>query len=157
MECGYENKSQQWIEMMALPDHNTGDHLHMCPANKRRRYIVTLSLIGWAHIQIDPCNTIRPFMVCYYDYTDYTFVRNYYSCELKNVINKTSQSNIIASQPQNCLTIFISKVDKGLISDMVTTSWLKFIARAFFYVLDIVTYTRIVVSVTTGTIQEGNF
>ena len=25
------------------------------PANERRRYIVTLSLIGWAHIQNDPC------------------------------------------------------------------------------------------------------
>ena len=27
----------------------------MCPANKRRRYNVTSSLIGWAHSQNDPC------------------------------------------------------------------------------------------------------
>ena len=30
--------------------------LCMHPANERRRYIVTSSLIGWAHIQNDPCN-----------------------------------------------------------------------------------------------------
>ena len=29
--------------------------LHMCPANKRQRYIVTSSLIGWEHTQNDPC------------------------------------------------------------------------------------------------------
>ena len=29
--------------------------LCMRPANGRRRYIVTLSLIGWAHTQNDPC------------------------------------------------------------------------------------------------------
>ena len=27
----------------------------MCPANERRRYIVTSSPIGWAHTQNDPC------------------------------------------------------------------------------------------------------
>ena len=27
----------------------------MRPANERRRYIVTSSLIGWAHAQNDPC------------------------------------------------------------------------------------------------------
>ena len=26
----------------------------MCPANERRRYNVTSSLIGWAHVQNDP-------------------------------------------------------------------------------------------------------
>ena len=29
--------------------------LCMRPANERRRYIVTSSLIGWVHTQIDPC------------------------------------------------------------------------------------------------------
>ena len=29
--------------------------LCMCPTNERRRYIVTSSLIGWAHTQNDPC------------------------------------------------------------------------------------------------------
>ena len=31
------------------------DHLCMRPANERRRYIVTSSLVGWAHTQTDPC------------------------------------------------------------------------------------------------------
>ena len=29
--------------------------LYMRPANERWRYTVTLSLIGWAHTQNDPC------------------------------------------------------------------------------------------------------
>ena len=33
----------------------TGINLCMRPANEKRHYIVTLSLIGWAHTQIDPC------------------------------------------------------------------------------------------------------
>ena len=33
---------------------NTRIILYMRPANGRRRYIVTSSLIGWAHIQNDP-------------------------------------------------------------------------------------------------------
>ena len=32
-----------------------GISLCLCPANERRRYIVTWSLIGWAHTQNDPC------------------------------------------------------------------------------------------------------
>ena len=32
----------------------TGIMSHMCPANERRRYNVTSSLIGWAHTQNDP-------------------------------------------------------------------------------------------------------
>ena len=39
-----------------------GSHCYrviMCmrPANERRRYIVTSSLIGWVHTQNDPCHT----------------------------------------------------------------------------------------------------
>ena len=30
----------------------------MCPANERWRYIVTPSLIGWAHTQDDPCKAL---------------------------------------------------------------------------------------------------
>ena len=33
----------------------------VCPANERRRYNVTSSLIGWAHTQNDPCS---PRMAC---------------------------------------------------------------------------------------------
>ena len=36
-------------------DSCTGFILCMHPSNERRRYIVTLSLIGWAHTQNDPC------------------------------------------------------------------------------------------------------
>ena len=36
-------------------DLSTGISLGMRPANGRRRYIVTTSLIGWAHTKIDPC------------------------------------------------------------------------------------------------------
>ena len=32
-----------------------GTILYMRPANERRRYTVTSSLIGWAHSEIDPC------------------------------------------------------------------------------------------------------
>ena len=32
----------------------SGIKLCMCPANERRRYIVTSSLIGWVHSQNDP-------------------------------------------------------------------------------------------------------
>ena len=34
---------------------SAGIILCMCPANERRRYIVTSSPIGWAHTQNDPC------------------------------------------------------------------------------------------------------
>ena len=30
--------------------------VYMGPANERRRYTVTPSLIGWAHTQNDPCS-----------------------------------------------------------------------------------------------------
>ena len=33
--------------------------LYMGPANERWRYMVTSSLIGWVHIQNDPCNAAR--------------------------------------------------------------------------------------------------
>ena len=35
---------------------NQGSFLYMHSANERRRYIVTSSLIGWAHTQNDPCS-----------------------------------------------------------------------------------------------------
>ena len=38
----------------ALPSNHTGVILCMCSANKRRRYKVTSSLIGWAHTRNDP-------------------------------------------------------------------------------------------------------
>ena len=34
----------------------------MCRANERQCYIVTSSLIGWAHAQTDPCNHIWKFV-----------------------------------------------------------------------------------------------
>ena len=43
--------------LLTLPSRSTtmpGIILCMCPANERRRYNVTSSLIGWAHTQNDP-------------------------------------------------------------------------------------------------------
>ena len=40
--------------------------LCMCPANERRRYNVTLSPIGWAHTQYDPCLYIAPMRLLQY-------------------------------------------------------------------------------------------
>ena len=40
----------------------TGSFLYMRPANEGQRYIVTSSLIGWAHIENDPyCNICSPY------------------------------------------------------------------------------------------------
>ena len=39
--------------------YKVGIIMYMRPANERRRYIVTSSLIGWAHIQIDPWESIN--------------------------------------------------------------------------------------------------
>ena len=39
--------------------------LYMHPANERRRYIVTSSLIGWAHVQNDPLYVITAFCLCH--------------------------------------------------------------------------------------------
>ena len=44
-------KSNLYVELNAI--HR--DHLGMRPANERRRYSVTTSLIGSAHSQNDPC------------------------------------------------------------------------------------------------------
>ena len=38
---------------------DAGIILCMHPANERRRYDVTSSLIGWAHTQNDPCDGIH--------------------------------------------------------------------------------------------------
>ena len=38
--------------------------LWMRPANERRRYNVTSSLIGWAHSQNDPCSPIQSGAAC---------------------------------------------------------------------------------------------
>ena len=38
----------------AANDSKAGFILFMCPASERWRYIVTSSLIGWAHTQNDP-------------------------------------------------------------------------------------------------------
>ena len=32
--------------------------LQICPANEKRRYSVTLSLIGWAHIKLIPVRVL---------------------------------------------------------------------------------------------------
>ena len=42
--------------------------LCMCPGNKRRCYIVTSSLIGWAHTQNDPWNCSL-YDACHYSVT----------------------------------------------------------------------------------------
>ena len=42
-------------DLVLIGHHLSGINLCMRPANGRRRYIVTSSLIGWAHMQNDPC------------------------------------------------------------------------------------------------------
>ena len=54
------------IESWALPDGISGIILCMRPANERRRYIVTSSLIGWAHTQNDPCKCQNAIMIIQY-------------------------------------------------------------------------------------------
>ena len=49
----YENTSISLLLCRKL-----GTILCMCPANERWHYIVTPSLIDWAHTQNDPCNGI---------------------------------------------------------------------------------------------------
>ena len=47
-----------WYTMRVLQPHYltlSGIILWMRPANERRRYIVTSSLISWAHTQNGPC------------------------------------------------------------------------------------------------------
>ena len=43
----------------AVQHQNAGIILCKRPANKRRRYIVTSPLIGWAHMQNDPCKNVK--------------------------------------------------------------------------------------------------
>ena len=43
---------------------HVGIILHMRPANERRRYIVTSSLIGWAHAQYDSHGFIILSFLC---------------------------------------------------------------------------------------------
>ena len=47
--------------LLFTPD-KSGIILYMRPANERRRYILTSSLIGWAHTQNDPCLIRYPTM-----------------------------------------------------------------------------------------------
>ena len=42
-----------------------GIFMWMCPANERWRYIVTSTLIGWAHTQNDPCVLLLSFSTVY--------------------------------------------------------------------------------------------
>ena len=51
-----------WAEDKPLSE--PGVILGMGSANERRRYIVTSSLIGWAHTQNDPC---QPMMTQFTD------------------------------------------------------------------------------------------
>ena len=56
------NTGQPQTAQSCLPatsfTHFTGIILGMGSANKRRRYNLTPSLIGWAHTQNNPCFTI---------------------------------------------------------------------------------------------------
>ena len=49
------------LKMLAIHLNVTGISLGMHPANERRRYSVTTSLISWAHTYTDPCCKL----VCY--------------------------------------------------------------------------------------------
>ena len=46
------------------PEKETGTGIILCarPADERRRYIVTSSLIGWVHTQNDPCRNCSIFL-----------------------------------------------------------------------------------------------
>ena len=47
------------ISINVVPDDEPGIILYTHPANERRRYNVTSSLIGWAHTQNDPCKLVK--------------------------------------------------------------------------------------------------
>ena len=50
---------------------NPGLILGLCPANERRRYFVTMSLIGWVQAQNQPCNLrsmAHQYESCYESY-----------------------------------------------------------------------------------------
>ena len=63
--------------------------LWMRPANERRRYNVTSSLIGWAHPQKDPCASWEVILS-----------RAGHVC----MMDKNAQENLIADTPQACLS-----------------------------------------------------
>ena len=48
-----------WTMLNKIYDTIWGIILGMGSANERRRYIVTSSLIGWAHTQNDPCISVN--------------------------------------------------------------------------------------------------
>ena len=55
-----------WIIMLRyIPWIMPGIILYMHPANKRWRYIVTSSFIGWVHIQNDPCIHTVHTLLCF--------------------------------------------------------------------------------------------
>ena len=60
----------------------SGIMLYMCPANGRRRYNVTSSLIGWAHTQNDPWTEME-------------------------VMSHTPVT-VLSSPGQDCLTVYVS-------------------------------------------------
>ena len=54
-QLAHRNELLPWgIEISYVDPCSTGIILYMRRANERRRYIVTSSLIGWAHLQNDP-------------------------------------------------------------------------------------------------------
>ena len=56
-ELEEDEETREKRRQMEVRHSGTGIILYMHPANERRRYIVTSSLIGWAHAQNDPCMT----------------------------------------------------------------------------------------------------
>ena len=71
----------------------------MCSANERRRYIVTSSLIGWAHTQIDPWTLTYSEPQLKYSWHASVFVVNYSKkkheifLQLKLQVDKFNSSN----------------------------------------------------------------
>ena len=56
--------SMYYLETFELDDRAPGLILCMCPANERRRYTVTPSLIGWAQTQNNPWGSVTPSSQC---------------------------------------------------------------------------------------------
>ena len=51
------------VVTMVNSQYDTGPIVGLRPANERRRYFVTTSLIGWAQAQNQPCEPSIPFKI----------------------------------------------------------------------------------------------
>ena len=64
------------IPMTHVSNIFTGTILHTCPANERRCYTETPSLIGWVHRQNDPCIYLITIGFYYHTYSSWQFIKD---------------------------------------------------------------------------------